>query len=150
MFSLQSSVFQIISVSDISSVSNHLKFNTSIPTSIRLLRDVLFGIASDNGVLVATALDKEFEGREIRSIEQAQEATIAAAKKRIRPALMTSSTTILALLPILTSSGRGADIMIPMAIPSFGGMIISLVTLFVVPILYCANKEKKIQVFEKK
>ena len=110
----------------------------------------LFGIASDNGVLVATALDKEFEGREIRSIEQAQEATIAAAKKRIRPALMTSSTTILALLPILTSSGRGADIMIPMAIPSFGGMIISLVTLFVVPILYCANKEKKIQVFEKK
>lgn len=103
----------------------------------------LFGIASDNGVLVASALDKEFKACETRSIEQIREATVTAAQKRIRPAMMTSATTILALLPVLTSSGRGADIMIPMAIPSFGGMLISLVTLFVVPVLYCLNKESQ-------
>lgn len=102
----------------------------------------LFGIASDNGVLVAAALDREFAKEEKRSIEQIREATITAAKRRIRPALMTSATTILALLPVLTSSGRGSDIMIPMAIPSFGGMLISLVTLFIVPVLYCAKKER--------
>ena len=103
----------------------------------------LFGIASDNGVLVASALDREFKERKIKSIDQIREATIAAAQRRIRPALMTSATTILALLPVLTSSGRGADIMIPMAIPSFGGMLISLVTLFVVPVLYCLKKERQ-------
>ena len=54
---------------------------------------------------------------------------------------MTSATTILALLPVLTSSGRGADIMVPMAIPSFGGMVVALITVFVVPVLYCARKE---------
>ena len=42
---------------------------------------------------------------------------------------MTTATTILALLPVLTSTGRGSDIMIPMAIPSFGGMLIALITL---------------------
>ena len=49
---------------------------------------------------------------------------------------MTVATTILALLPVLTSTGRGADIMVPMAIPSFGGMTVVLITVFVVPMLY--------------
>jgi Cu(I)/Ag(I) efflux system membrane protein CusA/SilA len=54
---------------------------------------------------------------------------------------MTTATTLLALLPILTSTGRGADIMMPMAIPAFGGMLIALLTLFVVPVLYCGREE---------
>lgn len=54
---------------------------------------------------------------------------------------MTTATTLLALLPILTSTGRGADIMIPMAIPAFGGMVVALITLFVVPVLYAAREE---------
>jgi Cu(I)/Ag(I) efflux system membrane protein CusA/SilA len=58
---------------------------------------------------------------------------------------MTTATTILALLPILTSSGRGADVMIPMAIPSFGGMAVALLTMFVVPVLYCAVEERKLR-----
>ena len=66
------------------------------------------------------------------------------AGRRIRPALMTSATTILALVPVLTSSGRGSDIMIPMAIPSFGGMVFALVTVFVVPVLYCWVEEWKL------
>jgi len=54
---------------------------------------------------------------------------------------MTTATTLLALIPILTSTGRGSDVMVPMAIPSFGGMLIALITLFVVPILYSYHKE---------
>jgi copper/silver efflux system protein len=69
------------------------------------------------------------------------QAVILAGSRRIRPCLMTSATTILALMPILTSTGRGADIMIPMAIPAFGGMTIQLITLFVVPVLYAWREE---------
>jgi Cu(I)/Ag(I) efflux system membrane protein CusA/SilA len=58
---------------------------------------------------------------------------------------MTTATTLLALLPILSSSGRGSDVMIPMAIPTFGGMSIQIITLFVVPILYSKWKESKLK-----
>ena len=101
----------------------------------------LFGIASDNGVLVATFLDQSFASRPVGNIQEIREATVVGALRRIRPALMTSATTILALLPVLTSTGRGADIMVPMAIPSFGGMFMALITVFVVPVLYCAREE---------
>jgi copper/silver efflux system protein len=56
---------------------------------------------------------------------------------------MTSATTIIALLPILTSTGRGADIMIPMAIPAFGGMLVAAITYFIVPTLYALREERK-------
>lgn len=104
----------------------------------------LFGIASDNGVLVATFLDKSFSSGSVKTVQEAREATVAGALQRIRPALMTSATTILALVPVLTSTGRGADIMVPMAIPSFGGMLMALITVFVVPVLYCAREEAKL------
>jgi Cu(I)/Ag(I) efflux system membrane protein CusA/SilA len=57
---------------------------------------------------------------------------------------MTTATTLLALIPVLSSSGRGSDIMIPMAIPSFGGMTIQLITLFLVPVLYSWWAERKL------
>ena len=103
----------------------------------------LFGIASDNGVVIATFLDQSFARREIRSIADMRSATVEGATRRIRPCLMTSATTILALIPVLTSTGRGSDVMVPMAIPSFGGMLVVLVTVFVVPVLYCVVKEFK-------
>jgi Cu(I)/Ag(I) efflux system membrane protein CusA/SilA len=56
---------------------------------------------------------------------------------------MTTATTILGLLPVLTATGRGADVMVPMAIPAFGGMCIELITLFVVPVTYCLVQELK-------
>jgi len=58
---------------------------------------------------------------------------------------MTTATTVLALLPVLTSTGRGSDIMMPMAIPSFGGMTIELITMLVVPVLYCLVMEIKLK-----
>ncbi|HFQ89900.1 MAG TPA: efflux RND transporter permease subunit, partial [Desulfobulbus sp.] len=104
----------------------------------------LFGIASDDGVLMATYLDESRARFTGRSREEVRAMVLAGAQRRIRPALMTSATTILALLPILTSTGRGADIMVPMAIPSFGGMSIAILTVFVVPVLYCWREELRI------
>lgn len=106
----------------------------------------LFGIAVDDGVVMATYLDQSIAHKEnkvdkITEVNQIREAVITAGMRRIRPCLMTSATTILALLPILTSTGRGADIMIPMAIPAFGGMSFQLITLFIVPVLYSMNEE---------
>jgi copper/silver efflux system protein len=101
----------------------------------------LFGIASDNGVIQSTYLDQVFRERTPESIKEIREATIEAAQRRVRPCLMTSATTILALIPVLTSVGRGSDIMVPMALPSFGGMSVVLISIFVVPVLYCAVKE---------
>ncbi len=103
----------------------------------------LFGIATDDGVVIATYLDQSFAQNPTRSQAGIRAATLEAGLRRIRPCLMTTATTLLALVPILTSSGRGSDIMIPMAIPSFGGMCVELVTLFVVPVLYCAVAEAR-------
>ncbi len=101
----------------------------------------LFGIATDDGVLMSSTLDRTFARERPGSVEQIRAAVLQAGQRRIRPCLMTTATTLLALLPILTSTGRGADIMMPMAIPAFGGMLIALLTLFVVPVLYCGREE---------
>ena len=101
----------------------------------------LFGIATDDGVVMATYLKQTFDRNSPENIKEIRNSIVEAGKKRIRPCLMTTATTILALLPILTSTGRGSDIMIPMAIPSFGGMLIALITLFVVPVLFSWRKE---------
>ncbi len=103
----------------------------------------LFGIATDDGVVMATYLTQIFEKNTPKTKQEIRKAVIEAGQKRIRPCLMTTATTILALLPVLTSTGRGSDIMIPMAIPSFGGMLVALITLFVVPVLYSWQKEMK-------
>lgn len=105
----------------------------------------LFGIATDDGVLIATYLDQSFRKNKPTSLMEVREATIEAGLRRVRPALMTVSTTMIALLPVLTSKGRGADIMIPMAIPTFGGMAFAIISIFVVPVLYSLREERKIK-----
>ena len=105
----------------------------------------LFGIATDDGVVMATYLNQTFQKNQPQTINQIRAAVIEAGEKRIRPCLMTTATTLLALLPILTATGRGSDIMIPMAIPGFGGMMIALLTLFVVPVLYSWNAEVRLK-----
>ncbi|QFZ55861.1 efflux RND transporter permease subunit [Oceanihabitans sp. IOP_32] len=110
----------------------------------------LFGIATDDGVVMATYLTQTFEKNTPENRSEIRASIVEAGEKRIRPCLMTTATTILALLPILTSTGRGSDIMIPMAIPSFGGMLIALITLFVVPVLYSWRAELVIYRIKKK
>lgn len=103
----------------------------------------LFGIATDDGVLMATYLDQSFKRNKTNSLKEIRAAVVEAGKRRIKPAIMTSATTIIALLPILTSTGRGSDIMIPMAIPAFGGMLVAVITYFIVPVLYAFREERK-------
>ena len=105
----------------------------------------LFGIATDDGVVMATYLTQIFDRDAPDNKKEIRASVVEAGEKRIRPCLMTTATTILALLPVLTSTGRGSDIMIPMAIPSFGGMLIALITLFVVPVLYSWKKENELK-----
>src|SRR5690606_946519 len=101
----------------------------------------LFGIAVDDGVVMGTYLGQRFAHEQPRSREQIRQWTLEAARRRVRPCLMTSATTILALLPVLSASGRGADLMIPMAIPTFGGMLFVTLSMFMVPVLYCWQQE---------
>lgn len=116
-------------------------YNFSVAVWVGFL--ALFGIATDDGVIISTYLNQVFDRQKPATIKQIREATVTAGKRRIRPALMTVATTILALIPILTSTGRGSDIMIPMAIPSFGGMTVVIITVFTVPVLYCALAERQ-------
>ena len=103
----------------------------------------LVGIATDDGVVMSTYLHQLFEGEERLTVSEIRERVVEAGKRRVRPCLMTTATTILALLPVMTSQGRGSDVMVPMALPSIGGMTIELMTLFVVPVLYSAWRETR-------
>lgn len=102
----------------------------------------LFGIATDDGVLMGTYIHQVFQQRQPRTKDDIREAVVEAGLKRVRPAAMTTATTLIALLPVLTSTGKGADVMIPMAIPTFGGMLIQSMTMFVVPVLQCWWREQ--------
>jgi len=104
----------------------------------------MFGVASDNGVVVATYLEQRFQARTPGSVGGIREQVVDGSVRRIRPCLMTFATTILALLPVLSSTGRGSDVMVPMAIPSFGGMFIVVISMFLVPVLYSAVHEFKL------
>jgi Cu(I)/Ag(I) efflux system membrane protein CusA/SilA len=105
----------------------------------------LFGIASDDGVVICTYLQQTFQKNRPKTLEEIRRSVLEAGKRRVRPCLMTTATTILALIPVLTSTGRGSDIMIPMAIPSFGGMVIEILTMLIVPVLFCAVQELRLR-----
>jgi Cu(I)/Ag(I) efflux system membrane protein CusA/SilA len=101
----------------------------------------LFGIATNDGVLMGTYIHDTFLERNPQTKDQIREAVVYAGLKRVRPAAMTTATALIALLPVLTSTGKGSDIMIPMAIPTFGGMLIQSMTMFVVPVFQCWWRE---------
>jgi Cu(I)/Ag(I) efflux system membrane protein CusA/SilA len=118
-------------------------YNLSIAVWVGFL--ALFGIATDDGVVMATYLRQTFDRDRPTTRESVREAVVIAGKRRVRPCLMTTATTLLALLPVLTATGRGADVMIPMAIPSFGGMTIAIMTMFLVPVLYSLIEERRVR-----
>jgi len=105
----------------------------------------LFGISTDDGVLMATFLRDSFRKREPESKAELRDAVVKGGMRRVRPAMMTTATTLLALLPVLSSTGKGADVMIPMAIPTFGGMLLQMITMFTVPLLFYLWKSTKMK-----
>lgn len=104
----------------------------------------LFGVATDNGVIVATYLTQMFRGFSPGSVQELRDRVIEAGERRVRPCLMTTATTLLALLPVVTSPGRGSDLMVPMALPTVGGIALSLVTLLTVPVLFSIPEEVRL------
>jgi Cu(I)/Ag(I) efflux system membrane protein CusA/SilA len=118
-------------------------YNLSVAVWVGFL--ALFGIATDDGVNNSTYLKQVFNRRKPTTVAEIRQATLEAGRRRIRPAMMTAVTTLLALIPVLTSSGRGADIMVPMAIPSFGGMLFVFFRVLTVPVLYCGMEENRLR-----
>jgi len=69
----------------------------------------LFGIATNDGVIMGTYIHQVFEDRHPSTVDGVREAVIAAGKRRVRPAMMTTAVAVIALLPVLTSTGKGAE-----------------------------------------
>jgi Cu(I)/Ag(I) efflux system membrane protein CusA/SilA len=105
----------------------------------------LFGIATNDGVIMGTYIHQVFEDLKPKTIHDVREAVVKAGKKRVRPAMMTTAVAVIALLPVLSSTGKGADIMVPMAIPMFGGMVIQVMTVFVVPLFQAMWRENSLK-----
>ncbi len=105
----------------------------------------LVGIATDDGVVLATYLRQRFAGDRPQSVADIRERALEAGTRRSRACLMTTATTVLALLPVITSTGKGADVMLPMALPAMGGMMVALITLVLVPVLYALVEEVKLR-----
>jgi len=118
------------------------EINLSVAVWVGFL--ALFGIATDDGVLISTYLDQQFNETKPKTLEAIQAAAVLAGRRRIRPAMLTTATTLLALIPVITSTGRGADVMVPMAIPSFGGMLFAISNTFIVPVLYVIIAERRL------
>ncbi len=100
---------------------------------------MLAGIAVNNSILLVDAANKlKAEGLSLT------EAVKAAAQQRIRPIIMTSLTTILALLPMIFGFGEGASLRSPMALAVIGGLFTStLMTLVVIPCVYYIFDKKE-------
>ncbi|HAH44977.1 MAG TPA: cation transporter, partial [Planctomycetaceae bacterium] len=118
---------------------NDIQINTAVWVGFI----ALFGIAVDDGVVMATYLDQIFKRKRLTNTTDIRNAVVEAGLKRIRPCLMTTFTTIIALLPVIFSTGRGSDVAKAMAWPVIGGMSVALLTLFVVPVIFAAYKEFK-------
>jgi Cu(I)/Ag(I) efflux system membrane protein CusA/SilA len=105
----------------------------------------LFGLAVDDGVVMATYIHQLLKRRKIETVQDIRDTVYEAGLKRIRPCMMTTVTTLAALIPVLIATGRGADVARAMAIPVFGGMLAEPFTSFIVPTLYSAYLEFKMR-----
>jgi Cu(I)/Ag(I) efflux system membrane protein CusA/SilA len=104
----------------------------------------LFGVVDDSSVVMLDFLEKQFASRVPQSIDEVRQMVMEASLKRVRPLMMSTATTVIGLMPIFLTYGRGSDVMQPMAIPSVGGMAINLITLFIAPCIYCWVQEFKL------
>jgi len=99
----------------------------------------LFGVAVEDGVVMVDFLVK-YARRGGAHLEDIVKAGVL----RVRPIIMTTATTVLALIPILLSTGAGSEIMKPIAAPTVGGMITAtLLNLILVPVIYAWSMKVK-------
>ena len=144
-FSLSAIVFSAIPVA---AAGGLILLNiTNTPTSVAVWVGfiALFGIAVDDGVVMMSFLKENLKNDQVRNYEELKAIILEAGSRRIRPLIMTTLTTIFALLPILWATGQGSEVMRPMAIPVLGGMVIEFITLFIVPVIFSFIYQKKIE-----
>ncbi len=122
-------------------------FITSKPISVIVLIGVvmLAGIVVNNAIILVDCINtRRKEGMPRR------EAIIEGCKIRLRPIMMTSTTTILGLLPLALGLGEGAELRMPMGITVVGGLLFStLLTLVLVPVVYDIVEKTKETVWKK-
>ncbi len=104
----------------------------------------LFGIVVDDGIVMMTYLQKTLTQKRPQNWSELKDCIISAGSRRIRPLLMTTVTTITALLPAVWSTSIGSEIIRPMAVPILGGMGIEFITLLIIPIIYSYSEQKKL------
>jgi Cu(I)/Ag(I) efflux system membrane protein CusA/SilA len=129
-----------------------LGYNFSVAVWVGFI--ALFGTAVQTGVVMLIYLDEALErkiaevgGRPTRS--DVHDAVIDGALLRLRPKVMTVSTVVAGLLPIMWSTRVGADVMKPLATPVLGGMVSSLIyVLIVTPVLFSWIHERRLRVAE--
>ena len=99
---------------------------------------MLIGLVSKNGILIV-----EFANQRQNAGLSKHKAIVEASVLRLRPILMTSITTILALTPFLFTGGMGSDLQRPLALAIIGGMLVgTIVSLYFIPLCYYYLKRK--------
>ena len=115
-------------------------FNTSVAVWVGFI--ALFGIAVDDGVVMMTYLQESIRQNKPANWSELKASIVQAGTRRIRPLVMTTVTTVIALLPVIWSTSTGSEVMKPMAIPTLGGMLVELITLFVVPVIFSMFEQR--------
>ena len=118
-------------------------YNISVAVWVGFI--AMFGVAEDDSVVVSTYIGDLLKERPPGTVQEVRELVVEAGSKRIRPNLMATATTVLGLIPVFLVTGRGSDVMQPMAVPSVGGMAVGLITLFITPCVYCWVEEWKVR-----
>jgi HAE1 family hydrophobic/amphiphilic exporter-1 len=106
---------------------------------------MLVGIAVNDSIILVDAIN-QFR----KAGMKLKESIVAAGQRRIRPIIMTSLTTILALLPLTFGFGESSSLRSPMAWAVIGGLVTStLLTLVVIPCIYMALSQLELRWFNK-
>ena len=125
-----------------------LGYNFSVAVWVGYI--TVYGVAVMTGVMMMVFLndalkEKMKDGRQI-TMQDIYDATIEGSVMRLRPKLMTVATTMIGLIPIMWSSGVGADVMKPIAAPIIGGMVTSTIqVLIITPVIFIIMKERALK-----
>jgi len=127
---------------------HYLGYNLSVAVWVGII--ALAGVAAETGVVMLVYLDEAFERRmregRMATRQDLHEAIVEGAAQRVRPVMMTVSAIIGGLLPIMWTTGTGADVMKRIAAPMIGGMVTATVlTLIVIPVLYALWRWREVK-----
>jgi Cu(I)/Ag(I) efflux system membrane protein CusA/SilA len=125
-----------------------LGYHTSIATWVGMI--ALLGLDAETGVFMLMYLDLAYQDRvkrgEMKTPDQLVEGIVEGAVHRIRPKMMTVCALLLGLLPILGSTGAGADVMKRIAAPMIGGLVTSFILeLVIYPALFFLWKSREMK-----